>query len=607
MKRRMRKYRIGLTCDFYRFVPEKHEVTNFQNRNLAWLFELFKEVLMQAADADISIISAPRDIDLFRKALGNKDVYAEYIRDPEVAWAQQYEHAKTDLFSNLLDKLLEQDLIIGFEMPPTLRRYLANNNSRYVNLYIHPLRFLKDLCFGATTNCPSIATLLQANQCDQIEITRQVQRYSALFTRLQLPACALPAGVPLLIGQTARDSVLITNGSFVSWENYCDVLIDELAPFDTVAFLEHPYRLSSASVIEFLRGSLAKNVIAIRGNSYGMLFSNRDLPKVITLASSLGVEAEIIGHKSTFLLSDPREKFLIPEIECPITPTLGHALFDAQFWTAIIKGGDLTHVNFTFDSFFIGENYVRNSLDAWSYKGLQYNLTVEPAIKTIVPSTALKQDGLERLAEECSGFSYIKGTPLTKSIVVARNQGTDLRVLGKPIEPGETWEFPFNSIEGAYYLFEGFHPPEKWGVWSSDRHSTLIIPIEKISGSLVRLNIELDIKVFEGIRNDSPVLKISTQTQDIGYFFFRASNINLQKLAFEILTPPSTLQLHFELTHLGCPYEIYGTPDMRQLGFGLARISVSYFKGSVGTANHDITVCKIWGIDPASELACVCN
>ena len=126
-KRRTRKYRIGLTCDFYRSVPAEHEVVNFQNRNLAWLNELLCDGLTNAIDAKISIISAPQNIQLFKKMLSNAKVYAEYLQDPEIAWAQQYEHAEHKLFPSLLDRLCQQDLVIGFEIPPTLRRYLHTN------------------------------------------------------------------------------------------------------------------------------------------------------------------------------------------------------------------------------------------------------------------------------------------------------------------------------------------------------------------------------------------------------------------------------------------------------------------------------------------------
>jgi hypothetical protein len=506
----------------------------------------------------------------------------------------------------LLDKLSQQDLIIGFEITPALRRFLNDNQQRYINLYVHPVRFLRDLCFGATTNCPAIASLLKANTCDPVEIIRQVRRFSALFSRLQLPACSLPDGVPLLIGQTACDSVLLNKGTFARWENYQELLKDELAPFDTVAFIEHPYRPSSTSIVEFLRSSLAKNVISVRGNSYGLLFTNREAPVVITLASSLGVEAETIGFQTKFLLADPRAKFVIPDIEQTGMPMLGHAVLDAQFWNGVIRQEPVVSnsVSMT-NSFFMGEHYLRNSLDTWSYKNLQYSLSVEPSVKTIVPSYSLQQERLGNLAEQCSDKWYAKVMTLGQSVANARSKGIDLRILDKPIAPGEKWDLPINKAEGKHYLRNGFHPPENWGVWSSERHSALVIPLVANGVEVACVGIEMEFTLYEGAGRNSPALKLSTDSRDIGYILFRPSNMHLQKVAFEILTCQPILQLNFEITDLRSPSETLGTPDTRKLGFGLKRVSVNYLSKPRDEASiEDNEGLFIWGIDPDRAIQC---
>jgi hypothetical protein len=597
--RSMSKYRIGLTCDFHRFVPEGMDVTNFQYRNLAWLGELLHDALTQAEDVVISTITPPKDAVSFIKSLGNTVVYEQYVQDPILAWAQHYDTAEPQCFSGLYDKLEQQDLIIGFEIPPTIRRYLHSRKKKYINLYIHPLRFLRDLCFGATTNCPVIASMLDENQCNILEISQQVRRFRALFTRLQIPACSVPAGVPLLIGQTACDSVLLDKGAFANWSTYQDILVDTLAPFDTVALLEHPYQPNSASIIEFLRGSLAKNVIAIKGNSYGVVFSNPDTPAVITLASSLGVEAQAIGHKTTFIQSDPRSKFLIPGVDCSSTPMIGHAVFTPQFWAGIMKGEPTMGTASGEASFFMGEHYMRNSLDAWSYRAIQYALTVEPSARLIAPSQSLTDEKLKKLAVECRGASHATDTSLAQSIEKAQSQGIALRFLPKALAFGGKCALPIHQAEGAYYLYKGFHHPESWGVWSSERHSALLIPLAVNDGEMTRATIEIEVKVFEGIVNKSPVLKISTAEQDIGYVMFRPSSMHPEKLVFEVFTSSATLQIYFELTHTASPAEIYSGSDTRLLGFGINSVNIiSSVEDENATTSINANDCKVWGIDP---------
>ena len=391
----------------------------------------------------------------------------------------------------------------------------------------------------------------------------------------------------------------------MNWENYRDVLLDELAPFDTVVFLEHPYSPNSASVIEYLRYSLPKNVIAVRGNNYGLMFSNREIPIVITLSSSLGVEAEAIGHHPKYLLSDPRTKFLIPEIEQPVMPMLGHAVLDAKFWSAVIHGEEAMRINPESNGFFMGEHYLRNSLpDAWSYRSLQYALTVEPSVKTIVPAYEAKPERLNELAAECCGIRHSEELSMELLTIKARSQGIDLRLLEKPLMPGEKRVLPINTGEGLQYLCKGFHQPESWGAWSSEICSMLVIPIATKDGESALIRLELDLQVFEGAGKGAPVLKLSTKTQDIGYIFFRSCNRSLQKVAFDILTPPPALRLNFELTDLKSPYEIHGSPDTRLLGFGLSRVSVKYLI-ETGTTSNEVNDCQIWGIDPDNAIKCL--
>lgn len=603
----MSKFRIGLTCDFYRFVPEGVTVTNFQYRNLAWLGELLHDALTQAADVakptTITTITPPKDAVLFIKALGNKAVYEQYVQDPILAWAQHYDTTDQHCFSGLYDKLEQQDLIIGFEISPTIRRYLHARNKKYINLYIHPMRFLRDLCFGATTNCTVIASILEKNQCSDLEITQQVRRFRALFARLQIPACSVPADVPLLIGQTAQDSVLLNKGAFVNWSTYQNTLVDALAPFDTVALLEHPYQPNSASIIEFLRGTLAKNVIAIKGNSYGVMFSNHDTPAVITLASSLGVEAQAIGHKTTFLQSDPRSKFLIPGVDCANTPIIGHAVFTPHFWAGVMQREAASITASEVTSFFMGDHYMRNSLDAWSYRAIQYALTLEHSHRLIAPSQSLTDEKLKKLAVVCRGASHTTDTSLEQSIEKAQSQGISLKFLPKAIAPSGNWDLPIHQAESAYYLYKGFHHPENWGVWSSERHSALLIPLAVNSGEQTRATIEIEVKVFEGIVNNSPVLKIFTEEHDIGYVMFRPSNMQPEKLVFDALTSAATLHIYFELTLTASPAEIYNSADARKIGFGINSLNITSTAEKINTATSiHANDCKVWGIAPKLVL-----
>lgn len=597
MSRRSSSYRVGLTCDFLRFVPQKDKVINFQNRNLAWLAEILRLPLSKATNTTVSIITAPEDSAAFKKILNCGTTLSEYTADANAAWAKRYEAPDCLLFQPLLESLCQQDLIVGFEIPPTLKRHLHRNVKRYLSLYIHPIRYLRDLCFGVTTNCPDILRVINSCPIDQGEIGYQAGRFSGLFARLRLPACALPTNVPLLIGQTKYDSALISDGKFTDWSDFGELIADLLSPFDTVAFLEHPYQPNSAKTLEFLRNTLRKNVISTRGNSYGMIFSNRQTPLILTLSSSMAAEAESIGHTAHYLLSDPRRKFVLEGIDQPTFAMLAHTVLDEKFWSAILKDTKeerLRHQGA--DCFFLGDHFLRNSLDAWSFRPLQNGLTIEPSVRTLIPSAAAIPERLNRLAAACCDIVEAEQLTHFQLWSQARENGIDFRRLEPPVAPSQRIDLPINTPEGTYYLISGFHITENWGVWSSEHRSSLLIPFSTVNSPYARLRIELHIKVFSGIENESPVLRLSVNDRSVGFAFFRPSRIDTQRLIMELDAPPPFLQIDFELTNVQSPSVHSGSMDSRKLGFGLTRVTVEH----LGNAEEirPAQECQLWGIDP---------
>src|SRR5207237_6870703 len=130
-------------------------------------------------------------VDGLRSAIANDSAVSEYVVDSRQAWASRYDVANLDVFPRLLDTLCAHDAVVGFELPPAIRRHLHRNRVRYVNIHVHPLRFLLDLCFTVTTNAPKIAARLASVGIARREIDEQTRRFRALFRRRQLPSLAI--------------------------------------------------------------------------------------------------------------------------------------------------------------------------------------------------------------------------------------------------------------------------------------------------------------------------------------------------------------------------------------------------------------------------------
>ena len=566
--------RIAFTCDFLRFSLSEQRPFSDQPRNLAWLMALLTASKpWRDQGLEIHKVIPPDEPESFAKSLNNYAAISQYCADPELAWAERYDKLPGDMFLSLFDALSGHDLVVGFEMSPTIRRCLHARHCGYINFYIHPLRFLRDLCFGATTNVASIAKSLEVHQVGDHEIHEQVGRFRALFLRHRQPSCAIPSGVPVLAGQTERDSVLIVDGRFADWADYEETLEARLSPYDEVMFLEHPYRPTSSRVIEYLRTRHGKTVISTNANSYGILFSNPQIPKVVTLASSLGVEATALGFATDFLLSDPQRKFRLDNIEVATAPLLlGHGVLSASFWDHIFNRGENTKAQ---DAFCFGENYLRNSLDAWSFRPLQNGLAGLNNRKSLVPSARLSDERRGDLLAALTSFDHLPPVPPSRSVVRAAKAGVELIVLEGPLRIGERRTIRLSGSGPVPYVGAGFHPPESWGIWSNALSAELMLSVAPDAVARgARLRISLPVSVYEGLLPHCPVLRVSANGNSVGYAMFRPSTTNWQTLEFTVPATAPLCRICLELSELESPASLLDPHDPRWLGVGLVEFEV---------------------------------
>jgi hypothetical protein len=600
--------RVAFTCDFLRFAPVGDEYASFQPRNLAWLVEVLTGAsAWKNRGAEVSVVMPPREKGAFEHTLGNPAALADYRESADHAWARRYDAVEPDAFLPVFDQLLESDLVVGFELAPTIKRWLHGRGRPYVNFYVHPLRFLRDLCLGATTNSTRIADLLRAHQIQQMEIDSQVRRFRALFARRQLPACAIPAGLPVLIGQTERDSVLIRSGKFVEWQDYRDQVAQRLQGFDTVAFLEHPSRPSSSSIVEHLRGAHGKTVVSTNANSYGVLFSNTDVPAVFTLASSLGVEARAMGFETHFLLDDPRDKFRVTEVDHETPGALAHDVLTGAFWDDVLGArtpppNKLTGVRAR-DDFQLGENYLRNSIDAWSYRALQMGVETIASRKTLTPGDALDSGRRGLLLAGMVQAEPKEPLSPRQAMLAARSSGLTLVLMDSPIAVGEQRSVGLGSPAAAAYLANGFHAIESWGGWSSELQTQLAFPMSaKAVAEGACLGITLKVRIYEGLLPQAPALRISHDGKLLGYAFFRPSSPGTRTIHLDIPVTSALMLVDLELTDLESPAARGESGDSRWLGYTVVQLDVSCSERTLETNPEPVDALKLWGINAQTML-----
>lgn len=568
---------IAFACDVLRLEVTNSECTNFQHRNLEWLRELLTPGLLAAIPGvDLVDFLGPETTDELQERMGSPSVLAAYREDPAAAWAQNYDAKDFDCVDWYVQQLCNSELVIGFELPPVIKRCIHARGQRYLDLRIHPLRFLRDLCFSATTNDPSILAALLKIGVNSLEISQQAHGFRALFRRRLMPIFAIPPGLPVLVGQTAIDSAIIQDGHFMNWSDYADRLQTELNDFDSLVFMEHPSQPNNTRITEFLRSSLEKTIISTNVNSYGVLLSNKSIPKVITLSSSLGVEAQAMGFDTKFLLADPRNKFLVLDCDLAAEIPIGHGLFKPSFWADVfhVTGENNCLKDSSADSFSLGANYARNSLDHWAYGALQHGLDQATGRKTLIPAFSLNSLCRDSLLGGLLSYKA-KPTAPAPALQLAQKTGLQIELLDLPMELGEHRTVEMGGGSSKTYFVDGFHPPEAWGYWSSEIQSCISIPVSKRAIALgALLKLRLSLLIYSGLMASAPVLRIRHSGGTSGYVFFRPGMPDTHVVEVSLLAKSALVQLTFELTGLESPYSLQESGDTRWLGFGVREFEI---------------------------------
>ena len=572
--------RVAFMADCVRARLQGGVYTGHTQRNIRWLHEIVTAApVWTVANVHTENLSPPTHRPLNPVELGPPGAWADFQRDPDAAWAERYDAPALDLFPGLLDRAAEFDLVVGFELPPVLKRELQRRGLRYLSIHIHALRMLRDLCLGATTNDPVIAALLAGAAVPQAEVTRQTHRFRALCAFRLVPALAFPPGLPVLVGQTARDSILIEDGRFADWPDREDELAKALKGHEACIFIEHPYRADSRALCEYLRYRHGKSVIATNANGYGVLLSTPSIPAVLTLSSSLGAEAQAFGLPVNFLLGDPRRRLRVEDLDLGVDEPLGHALLSDEFWRAVLLGEAPRAVLEAADPFVLGEHYLRDSLDNWSYQLLRRHLQGAQARKTWMPSGTLAP---EREAALIAALG--SGQP-----------GVEFSSFDPPLAQGERRRLRGSDPGFAALLGSGFHGVGSWGVWSQPGRSELIVPVR--SAPRATLHLTLDVRCFEGLLEQCPVLEVRVGDRLCAAVLFRPLGSRAARV--HVHTPASDGPVRFCLMMINAssPLDTGPGDDPRRSAFAITQIEIALETETLTDESQGLAV---WGIPSAA-------
>lgn len=352
--------KIIITGDIFR--PNEYG-DSAQNPNIIWLYEALKKQLKLATGRSVTNELFEKDMD----SLTSKAFNLLKAKPTIESWTKLYCLESIDSLLQYIWLLFKGSLVVGFELPDILKRAFNLLNITYVDIVIHPVRFLNDIIFGISSNNKYVAQEISSFSIPEEVFHVEAGMVSATMSRL--PRLNEIKGKTVIIaGQTSDDRSTVRDGKIVRLSSFRKEIYEACRSADTVLFKPHPYWYSQYDY-DFLK--VIRSDIQLITDNFYYLLSHEEISAVCSISSSTSIEAKYFDksgiHFSKYewtLSNDFCQHF---DNSTQLYFAIDDFVFSADFWRNILASVcSVTAISGA--TVMKKENRLRNSLRSfWGY------------------------------------------------------------------------------------------------------------------------------------------------------------------------------------------------------------------------------------------------
>ncbi|WP_159997726.1 hypothetical protein [Roseomonas sp. 18066] len=284
---------IIVTGDFLR--PVDRQFRPSQNENIRWFHRLLRGHLARASGLPVQCLH-------WGEGVKPEPFFEAFEAEPSaLGWASFYTTDRAPAaVLDALEARFGRSLVVGFELAEWCKQAFTCLGIPFVDLNIHPIRFLPDVFFAAQTNDPEIFAALLQHHSDPDSFYGWADLLAATAIKFA-PELVLESPV-LLVGQTRVDRSLVRHGALLDFTDFAVEVEKLLLREGRLAFKPHPYNPGDFGL--FTAGVPFRRVQMVKANAYALL-AHEDLQEVVGVSSSLIAEAPYFGKRATFLHQSP--------------------------------------------------------------------------------------------------------------------------------------------------------------------------------------------------------------------------------------------------------------------------------------------------------------
>ncbi len=204
----------------------------------------------------------------------------------------------------LLNILKKDTLYICYELSKQTRELMDKLGYTYIDIWLHPIRFMDDVLFAFKSNCKEINDKLS-----NFNINPELYYLHASYLKVQSykgfkrSTFNLVPGSAIFVGQTLNDKAIFHDGKMLRLTDFKKEFELLVSTHKKVYYSRHPFvKSGDEDIIEYI--SSFSNVELIDKPAYELI-SRDEIVKVATISSSVAYEAKYFGKEIEYYFEPP--------------------------------------------------------------------------------------------------------------------------------------------------------------------------------------------------------------------------------------------------------------------------------------------------------------
>ena len=254
--------------------------------------------------------------------------------DADAYWAATHDGVSWSpaLEQLVIDRVRER-FVIGYEMPPWLVRLLDERVIPYVDIRLHPIRFLDDLIFAVRASRAVTQTALVSIAIQESEVLTTAGLREAMCRFIS--DARVPENTLLVAGQRQFDSTQIIDGRFFDAGTVATDIFDICRQYAAVILKPHP--LDRHHSLLHVAAAAPVPVLGVIDDNIYRMMALPQIAAVLTVNSGLAHEAPYFAKRVHALAPLPiRPMWRGAAVHAGTHASLDDVVLTPDFWRIVL-------------------------------------------------------------------------------------------------------------------------------------------------------------------------------------------------------------------------------------------------------------------------------